>query len=144
MAKECTEPRNPDNVTCRNCDQKGHFSRDCPLPRDYSKVQCQNCQEFGHTIKVSTTVEGVTKRYRLTFRSDARLRLPRAIIWVTAVLLAMLAAGVLLRTLVLWLLVARLLGAAVVAVTEAGRQRTTGQRTIHQQGQRAIQKHDSA
>jgi hypothetical protein len=74
------------------------------------------------------------KRYRLTFRSDARLRLLRAMLWATAVLLAMLAAGVLLRTLMLWLLVARLPGAVVVAVTEAGRQHTADQRTIHHQG----------
>lgn len=51
MAKECDQPRNPDNVTCRNCENQGHFSRDCPEPKDWSKVQCQNCQEFGHTIK---------------------------------------------------------------------------------------------
>jgi hypothetical protein len=52
MAKECDQPRNPATVTCRNCDEVGHFSRDCPKPKDWSKVQCQNCKEFGHTIKV--------------------------------------------------------------------------------------------
>lgn len=45
MAKECEKPRNPDNVTCRNCEEMGHFSRDCPKPRDYSKVKCSNCDE---------------------------------------------------------------------------------------------------
>lgn len=34
MAKECTEPKNMDNVQCRNCDEFGHFSKECPKPRD--------------------------------------------------------------------------------------------------------------
>lgn len=37
-----------DNVTCRNCDHNGHFSKDCPEPKNWSKVQCRNCNEFGH------------------------------------------------------------------------------------------------
>ena len=45
MSKECDKPRNPENVTCRNCEEMGHFSRDCPKPRDYSKVKCQNCDQ---------------------------------------------------------------------------------------------------
>ncbi len=45
MSKECDKPRNPATVTCRNCDQMGHFSKECPLPRDYSKVKCSNCDE---------------------------------------------------------------------------------------------------
>jgi hypothetical protein len=53
MAKECGQPKNPANATCRNCEEKGHFSKECPKPRDYSKVQCRNCQQFGHTIVVS-------------------------------------------------------------------------------------------
>ena len=34
MAKECTEPRNMDNVQCRNCDQMGHFSKECKERKD--------------------------------------------------------------------------------------------------------------
>ena len=45
MSKECDKPRNPENVTCRNCEEMGHFSRDCPKPRDYSKVKCTNCEQ---------------------------------------------------------------------------------------------------
>lgn len=45
MSKECDKPRNPANVTCRNCEEMGHFSKDCPKPRDYSKVKCSNCDQ---------------------------------------------------------------------------------------------------
>lgn len=45
MSKECDKPRNPATVTCRNCEEMGHFSRECPKPRDYSKVRCQKCSE---------------------------------------------------------------------------------------------------
>lgn len=45
MSKECDKPRNPENVTCRNCEEMGHFSRDCPKPKDWSKVKCQNCDQ---------------------------------------------------------------------------------------------------
>jgi len=38
-----------DNVTCRNCDRNGHFSKDCPEPKNWSKVQCRNCNEYGHS-----------------------------------------------------------------------------------------------
>lgn len=37
-----------DNVTCRNCDRNGHFSKDCTEPKNWSKVQCRNCNEYGH------------------------------------------------------------------------------------------------
>jgi len=70
MSKDCDQPRNMDNVTCRNCEKTGHFNRDCPEPKDCmchpnskkrtndgtklmnfkgSKVQCSNCQQYGHT-----------------------------------------------------------------------------------------------
>ena len=45
MSKECDKPRNPATVSCRNCEEMGHFSKECPKPRDYSKVKCQNCGE---------------------------------------------------------------------------------------------------
>lgn len=34
MAKECDKPRNMELVTCRNCDQPGHFSKDCTEPKN--------------------------------------------------------------------------------------------------------------
>ena len=37
-----------DNVTCRNCDDKGHYAKDCPKPKDWSKVQCRLCGDMGH------------------------------------------------------------------------------------------------
>lgn len=69
MSKECTEPKNMDNVQCRNCDEMGHFSKECPKPPDCklmsfldlsmtclltisqtgSRVECQNCHQKGHT-----------------------------------------------------------------------------------------------
>ncbi|KAK2741191.1 hypothetical protein FQN55_008454 [Onygenales sp. PD_40] len=59
MAKECDKPRNPETVTCRNCDEVGHFSRDCTKKKDWSKVQCSNCKEMGHTYRRCTKpVEG--------------------------------------------------------------------------------------
>lgn len=45
MSKECDKPRNPATVTCRNCDEMGHFSRDCTKKKDYSKVKCSNCDQ---------------------------------------------------------------------------------------------------
>lgn len=84
MAKDCDQPRNPDNVTCRNCEKQGHFSRDCTEPKDWSKVQCQNCQEFGHTIKVSTLSHARVQS--LTFHSAARPLLPREMPWVQVAL----------------------------------------------------------
>lgn len=65
MAKDCTEPKNMDNVQCRNCDEFGHFSKECPKPRDselttvmkcsqitnrilVTRVKCSNCQQMGH------------------------------------------------------------------------------------------------
>ena len=31
--------------TCRNCDEKGHFTKECPKPRDYSRIKCSNCEQ---------------------------------------------------------------------------------------------------
>ena len=45
MSKECDKPRNPANVTCRNCEEMGHFSKDCTKKKDYSKVKCSNCDQ---------------------------------------------------------------------------------------------------
>ncbi|KAH0538955.1 hypothetical protein FGG08_004470 [Glutinoglossum americanum] len=50
-ASDCTEPKNMDLVSCRNCEQTGHFSKDCPQPKDWSKVTCNNCGQNGHTVK---------------------------------------------------------------------------------------------
>lgn len=45
MSKDCPEPRNLDNVQCRNCEKMGHFSKDCTEKKDWSKVRCNNCGE---------------------------------------------------------------------------------------------------
>lgn len=45
MARNCDKPRNVSTVTCRNCDEVGHFSQDCTKPRDWSRVKCNNCGE---------------------------------------------------------------------------------------------------
>lgn len=45
MARECDKPRDVSTVTCRNCDEVGHFSQECPKKRDYSRVKCNNCGE---------------------------------------------------------------------------------------------------
>lgn len=45
MVKECDKPRDASTVTCRNCDEVGHFSQDCTKKRDYSRVKCNNCGE---------------------------------------------------------------------------------------------------
>lgn len=92
MAKECDQPRNPDTVTCRNCDEQGHFSKDCPKPRDYSKVQCKNCQQFGHTIKVCACGDYCT--VLTDSNSAARSLLLRVMPWATAAPLAVRVAGV--------------------------------------------------
>lgn len=45
MARDCEEPVDVSTVTCRNCDEIGHYGRDCTKKRDYSKIQCNNCGE---------------------------------------------------------------------------------------------------
>lgn len=94
MAKECDQPRNPDLVTCRNCEKQGHFSRDCPEPKDWSKVQCQNCQEFGHTAKVRKTPRFLIDIQLLTLHSAARPLLPKETLWAQVAPSRPLVAGV--------------------------------------------------
>ncbi|XP_069328240.1 zinc finger CCHC domain-containing protein 7 [Eulemur rufifrons] len=36
------------NVTCRNCDKRGHLSKNCPFPR--KARPCYLCSELGHTM----------------------------------------------------------------------------------------------
>jgi hypothetical protein len=48
MSNECTEPRNMDNVECKNCSKMGHFGHDC---HDCEPDVCRNCGEEGHRSK---------------------------------------------------------------------------------------------
>lgn len=41
------------NVTCYNCDRRGHYSRQCTS----SKVRCRACQKFGHLAKHCRTTK---------------------------------------------------------------------------------------
>jgi hypothetical protein len=44
-SKDCTNPPNPDLMTCRNCNGTGHMKIDCPEPPKFS---CRNCDQEGH------------------------------------------------------------------------------------------------
>ncbi|RDA94682.1 hypothetical protein CP533_2498 [Ophiocordyceps camponoti-saundersi (nom. inval.)] len=71
-ASDCEEPPNLDNVECRKCGERGHFSRDCPQagprgchncgqeghiskdcdqPRNMDNVTCRNCEKTGHVSR---------------------------------------------------------------------------------------------
>ena len=66
VSRECPEPKNMDNMKCRNCDEMGHGvslqsfvlkvnmlltynqSRNYPKPTDYGRIMCRNCGDMGH------------------------------------------------------------------------------------------------
>ena len=58
--------------TCRNCDEKGHFTKECPKPRDYSRVKCSNCEQS--TLRAAQTLN--TSNIGAVGHGKARCPLP--------------------------------------------------------------------
>ena len=49
--------RDPFNIRCYTCDDKGHYSRDCPRNRGFFKKKSNKKRHHAHTAKYSSSDE---------------------------------------------------------------------------------------
>lgn len=57
FARDCPHPKKPVEATCYNCNQSGHLARDCPAPPSAESTNrlasqvCYTCNQTGHLAR---------------------------------------------------------------------------------------------